>query len=159
MARNGKRKLKLKLSKADRINIDLILKEGGISGREMQRARILDLLDRDYSSNQISPILQCTPETARRCGWRYIHKGLERALYDAPRPGKERLLNENQAVAIIAMVCAQPPEGRDRWTLELIVEEAKKRKIVKTIGRETVRLFLHGQYLKPWREKNVVHTG
>jgi hypothetical protein len=40
--------------------------------------------------------------------------------------------------------------------LELIVEQAIKRKIVPQLGRETVRVLLESHELKPWREKNVV---
>jgi hypothetical protein len=43
--------------------------------------------------------------------------------------------------------------------VRLITEESTKRKLVKRIGRETIRLLLESHDLKPWREKNVVHRG
>jgi putative transposase len=66
--------------------------------------------------------------------------------------------HQNRLKEIVAFVCTGPPSGRARWTIELIVEEAIKRKIVKTVGREIIRVLLHSHDLKPWREKNVVHT-
>lgn len=117
---------------------------------------MLDLLDRGYSSNQIAPILNVTPETARRTGWKYVQSGLETAINEPSRPGKERALSEKQASSIIAMVCGAPPDGSARWTIELIAEESIKRKLVRTVGRETIRILLHSHDLKPWREKNVV---
>jgi hypothetical protein len=54
------------------------------------------------------------------------------------------------------MVCSQAPQGRARWTVRLIVEEAVKRKLVPKVGRETIRVLLQSHELKPWREKNVV---
>lgn len=156
---NYNRKLHLDLKKKDREFIDGLLKRGIVSVRIIRRAQILDLLDRGYSSNQIAPILNVTPETARRTGWKYVEHGLERAIQEPSRPGAERVLNEKQSNQIIAMVCGAPPEGRARWSLELIAAEAKRRGIVKTVGRETIRLLLHSHDLKPWREKNVVHTG
>jgi hypothetical protein len=54
------------------------------------------------------------------------------------------------------MVCSKAPEGRARWTVRLIVEEAIKRKLVPDVGRETIRILLQSHELKPWREKNVV---
>jgi hypothetical protein len=54
------------------------------------------------------------------------------------------------------MVCGQPPEGRARWTVRLIAQEAVKRKLVPRVGRETIRVLLESHELKPWREKNVV---
>jgi hypothetical protein len=81
---------------------------------------------------------------------------LERALYDKARPGKKPLLDTPTRQRIIAMVCGQPPAGRARWSVRLVVAEALRRKIVPRLGRETVRLLLESHDLKPWREKNVV---
>ncbi len=54
------------------------------------------------------------------------------------------------------MVCSDPPEGRARWTVRLVAEEAVKRRLVPRVGRETIRILLLNHDLKPWREKNVV---
>jgi hypothetical protein len=54
-------------------------------------------------------------------------------------------------------VCGPPPQGRARWTVRLIAEEAVKRKLTPAVGRETIRILLEGHDLKPWREKNVVY--
>ena len=51
------------------------------------------------------------------------------------------------------MVCSNPPEGRARWTVRLVAEEAVKRKLVPGVGRETIRILLLSHDLKPWREK------
>jgi hypothetical protein len=66
-------------------------------------------------------------------------------------------LDLRQSQRIIAMVCGPPPEGRARWTVRLIAEEAVKRKLTPAVGRETIRILLESHDLKPWREKNVVH--
>lgn len=57
------------------------------------------------------------------------------------------------------MVCSEPPEGRARWTVRLVVQEAIKRKLVPRVGRETIRILLLDHDLKPRREKNVVRGG
>src|SRR5271165_4273881 len=66
------------------------------------------------------------------------------------------VLDDGQKQRIIAMVCSDPPEGRARWTVRLVVEEALKRRLVPRVGRETIRILLLHHDLKPWREKNVV---
>ncbi len=63
------------------------------------------------------------------------------------------------ASGIVAMVCSDPPEGRGRWTVRLIAEEAVKRKLVPRVGREAIRVLLQHHDLQPWREKNVVRRG
>ena len=82
--------------------------------------------------------------------------GLERALYEKQRPGAAEVLEDSQKQRIIAMVCSDPPEGRARWTVRLVAEEAVKRRLVPRVGRETIRILLLHHDLKPWREKNVV---
>ena len=84
---------------------------------------------------------------------------MQRALWDAPRPGKVPALNDKQKQQVVAMVCGPAPEGLDRWTIRLLAEEAVHRKIVPKVGRETIRIVLKDHALKPWREKNVVRCG
>jgi hypothetical protein len=90
---------------------------------------------------------------------RYEEEGLESALYEKARPGKQRALDVGQSQRIIAMVCGPPPQGRARWSVRLIATEAVKRKLAPQVGRETIRILLQSHELKPWREKNVVHRG
>jgi putative transposase len=86
-------------------------------------------------------------------------KGWNRRCGRKPRPGKQPALDARQSQRIIAMVCGPPPEGRARWTVRLIAEEAVKRKLTPAVGRETIRILLESHDLKPWREKNVVYRG
>ena len=57
------------------------------------------------------------------------------------------------------MVCSRAPEGRARWSVRLIAEEAVKRKLAPKVGRETIRILLQSHDLKPWREKKLVRRG
>ena len=52
------------------------------------------------------------------------------------------MLDDSQKQRIIEMVCSDPPQGRARWTVRLVVEEAVKRRLVPRIGRETIRVVL-----------------
>ena len=87
---------------------------------------------------------------------RLLEVGLEDAVYGYVAPGKPRLLSESEEAKIVALACSDPPEGRSRWTTELLAIEAVERGYVARVGRETVRLVLKNHGLKPWREKNVV---
>lgn len=95
-------------------------------------------------------------KTVRAIARRYEEQGLESALHEKPRSGKPRALDAGQSQRIVAMVCGSAPEGRARWSVRLIAEEAVKRKLVQRVGRETIRILLQTHELKPWREKNVV---
>ena len=95
-------------------------------------------------------------KTVRAIARRFEAEGLESALHEKPRPGKERTLNTAHSQRIVAMVCGSPPEGRARWSVRLIAEEAARRKLAPAVSRETIRILLQSHDLKPWREKNVV---
>ena len=96
------------------------------------------------------------PAGHAQIGHRYQKGGLESALYEKQRPGAAAVLDDSQKQRIIAMVCSDPPEGRARWTVRLVAQEAVKRRLVPRVGRETIRILFLDHDLKPWREKNVV---
>ena len=112
-------------------------------------------LAKGVSAPRISGTIPVTPQAIRKIGHRYQEGGLERALYEKERPGAAALLEDNQKQRIIAMVCSDPPEGRARWTVQLVAQEAVKRRLVPRVGRETIRILLLHHDLKPWREKSV----
>ena len=133
------------------------LLSGGVQQvRVVLRAVALLQLAKGVSAPQIANVVPLTPQAIRKVGHRYQQGGLERALYEKQRPGAAEVLDDSQKQRIIAMVCSDPPEGRARWTVRLVAEEAVKRQLVPRVGRETIRILLLHHDLKPWREKNVV---
>jgi len=123
------------------------------------RAVALFQLAKGVSAPRIASIVPLTAQAIRNVGHRYQSGGLERALYEKQRPGAAEVLDDSQKQRLIAMVCSSPPQGRARWTVRLVAEEAVKRKLVPRVGRETIRILLLSHDLKPWREKNVGSRG
>jgi putative transposase len=153
------RRLAVKLKKADQRRITELLRRGTPPVRVVRRAQALRLLGMGQTPSQVGPSIGLNAKTVREIGWRYGEQGLERALFERPRPGAAPRFSAAQRQQIIAMVCTPAPAGRERWTVRLIAEEAVKRKLVPRIGRESVRVLLENHELKPWREKNVVRSG
>src|SRR5260370_39791469 len=149
----------VRLSKKDRQQIAGMLQRGRDSARVLRRASILRQLDRGQTAAQVANNVGVAPKTARAAARRYEEEGLAPALYEKPRPGKQRALDAGQSQRIIAMVCGPAPQGRARWSVRLIAEEAVKRKLAPHVGRETIRILLQNHELKPWREKKLVHRG
>lgn len=150
------RRLSVRLTKGDREMLDDVLKGGIQAVRVVLRALALWHLHEGRTVSETAACVRLTPKAVREIGRRYENSGLEQALYDKQRPGAASLLEASQRQRIIAMVCSDPPEGRARWTVRLVAEEAVKRKLVPRVGRETIRILLLHHDLKPWREKNVV---
>ena len=150
------RRLRVRLSKGDREKLNAILSGGVQAVRTVLRALALCRLNEGRSASQVAAEVRLTSKAVREIGRRYEDGGLESALYERPRPGAAAVLDASQKQRIIAMVCSEPPEGRARWTVRLVAEEAVKRRLVAQVGRETIRLLLLHHDLKPRREKNVV---
>ena len=151
--------LRVKVSAKDQAVLKKMLAGGVEQVRVAMRAVALQRLGEGIGAPQIAAVLPLSRQSVRNIARRYEQGGLERALYDRQRPGAASLLNAQQRQRIIAMVCSDPPQGRARWTVRLVVEEAVKRRLVPRAGRETIRVLLESHDLKPWREKNVVRGG
>jgi transposase len=138
----GRPPLKIDVAKKDHQELRKLLKGGVQQVRVVLRALALLQLAEDASAPQIAKVIPLTPQAIRRLGHRYEQAGLDGALYEKQRPGAGEVLDTNQKQRIIAMVCSDPPEGRARWTVRLVAEEAVKRKLVPRVGRETIRILL-----------------
>lgn len=149
----------IRVKHKDRAYIDDLLRGGVQQVRVVLRALALRRLADGTTAPQVARTIPLTAKAIRQLAHRYNRNGLEAALYEKQRPGAKQVLDASQKQRIIAMVCSEPPQGRARWTVRLIVEEAVKRKLVPHIGRETIRVLLESHDLKPWREKNVVCGG
>ncbi len=73
---------------------------------------------------------------------RFVEEGLEAALRDRPRPGAQRQLDGKQEALLIALACSVPPDGRTRWTMQLLANKLVELRVVEAISDETVRRTL-----------------
>jgi putative transposase len=152
----ARRPVPIKVKPKDLNRIAELLRGGIQQVRVVLRALVLRQLADGFAAPKVGRTLPLTPKAIRQIAHRYNSSGLDAALYDKRRPGTQEVLDASQKQRIIAMVCGSPPEGRARWTVRLIAEQAVKRKLVPKVGRETIRVLLQSHELKPWREKNVV---
>jgi transposase len=154
----SRRPIDFHLSREDQKAIREILGAGIQQVRVVLRAIALEQLTAGQTAPAVARMVHLSPQAVRRIAHRYQQGGLDQALYERGGRGSKQLLDASQKQRVIAMVCSDPPAGQARWTLRLIAEEAVKRKLVPRVGRETIRVLLSSHDLKPWREKNVVHS-
>lgn len=112
------------------------------SKREYDRANILLLLHKGKKDSDIVDFLEVERTTVWRTRQRYLHEGIEKSLQEKERSGQPVKYGSREEAEIIALACSSPPEGRARWTLELLTEKASLNKGLESINRETVRLLL-----------------
>ena len=146
----------VKLTPGEREELRSLLRKGILPVRTVKRALVLLRLDQGISTPQAAAMFELSDEGVRKVALRYRAGGLQTALWEGERPGKPVVLNESQPQKVVALACGPPPPGQARWTVRVLAEEAKKRKIVTGIGREAIRIALQHHDIKPWREKNVV---
>ena len=151
--------LPFRLRAQDARALETLLRGGVQQVRVTLRAVALVQLDRGVSAPQVAAMVRLTPPGVRKIAQRYRRGGLDRALFEGPRPGAAEVLAPADKQRIIAMVCSDPPPGAARWTVRLVAEQAVKRKVVPRVGRETIRMLLQSHDLKPWREKKMVRGG
>jgi transposase len=144
------------LTEGERSDLLGLLKSGVLPVRTVIRALVLLRLDEGVSTPQAGAMFELSDEGVRKIALRYREGGLDAAVYEGARPGKQPALDKTQQQKVVALACGPPPPGQARWTVRVLAAEAKKRKIVTGIGREAIRIALQHHDLKPWREKNVV---
>src|SRR5881394_3819798 len=114
------RQTKVVLKPEDREKLEVLRSKGLHHAREVNRAHILLALDRKIPEATIQSILGVGRTAVWRTRSAYREKGLEYALYDAPRPGAPRDYPTDQEARVVALACSQPPEGAKRWTVRLL---------------------------------------
>jgi hypothetical protein len=141
----------MKLTAFDKEEILRVIKRAK-DARIIYRANALNLRAKGFTLIEVADILEISPRTVSNIEDCYSEFGLERALHDDPRPGAPQGFDDRTKSQIVALVCADPPEGFDRWTLRLIQERVVKMGIAKSISHETVRVILEEHDLKPWQQ-------
>lgn len=143
---------RVELSQAERSKLTALLSGGKHSARMLKRAQILMAADAGASDEEIAISVGVGGSTVYRTKRRFLVANLEEALSEEPRPGAPRKLSGKEEALLVATACSNPPEGRARWTLELLADELVRLTEHDNISRETVRRRLTENDLKPWRK-------
>ena len=141
------------LSEAERSDLEALLRGGRRAVRTLKRAQILLAADAGMPDETIAQSLGVGGSTVYRTKRRFVEGNLDKALHEEPRPGAARKLSAQEEALLVATACSRPPEGRARWTIELLAGEIVRLTEHDGISRETVRRRLAENELKPWREK------
>ncbi len=137
------------LTPEERQHLRQLVSAGKRSARTLTRARILLQADQAeggpaWEDARIVEALGCGLRTVERVRQRFVEEGLDAALTHKPqeRPSRERRLDGAAEARLIALACSQPPEGRARWTLQLLADKLVELEVVESVSDETVRRVL-----------------
>jgi transposase len=131
-------KYHVQLSKEDRQELESLIHSGESSARTQTRARILLLTDENQkkkkSTKEIASALLCSMPTVTNIRKKFSAGGIENALYDKPRPGAVPKITGEIEAQLTMLACSAPPEGRARWTLQLLADKLVELKLVDSIS-------------------------
>lgn len=139
------------LAEAERAQLTVMLSGGKHPARKIKRAQILLAADAGVSDDDIACAVVVGDSTVYRTKRRFVEGNLETALSEEPRPGAARKLSGKETALLVATACSSPPEGRKRWTLDLLAGEMVRLTEHGAVSRETVRRRLAEDDFKPWR--------
>ena len=117
---------RVELSQAERDQLTALLGGGKHAARTLKRAQILLAADAGARDEDIAIGVAVGGSTIYRTKLRFVEGNLEAALSEEPRPGAARKLTGKEEALLVATACATPPEGRARWTLELLADAMVK---------------------------------
>ncbi len=116
----------------------MLIRSGESSARTQTRARILLLTDESQKqqkgAEEIASAVMCSLPTITNIRKKFVEGGLENALYDKPRPGAIPKITGEIEAQLTLLACSAPPEGRSRWTLQLLADKLVELKLVDSIS-------------------------
>ena len=135
-------KYKVKLAESERSLLSEVSHRGKPSVRTVKRALVLLKADEGLRDSAIAGMLWINAATVSRARRRFVDEGVETAINDRPRPGRERKLSGRQEAHLVAIACSSPPEGHVNWTPPLLADKVVELEFAGSISLETVRRIL-----------------
>jgi transposase len=106
--------------------------------------RVFDLLAANDGATDATIVetSHISHSTVGRIRKRFVEGGLEEALNERARPGARPKMDGKQEAFLMALACSKAPEGRERWTMQLLADKMVQLEVVDEISDETVRRAL-----------------
>jgi transposase len=137
------------LTDGERVQLRALVSKGTASARKIRRARTLLLAAEDRTDAEIAAGLQIGVATVERTRRRFVEDGLAAALVERERPGATPKLTPKQQAFVVALACTKPPEGRLRWTLQLLADRLVELEVIPAISDESIRRLLKKGHSSP----------
>ena|SRR5579884_1621237 len=142
------KRYRVQLADEERGYLEALLRVGKAAARTLTHARILLKADEgpagpNWTDEEIAAALEVNCSTVERVRQRCVEEGFEAAL--RPRPSRHvhpRKLDGAQEAQLVALACSPAPNGRDRWTLQLLADQLVDLQVVGSISYESVRRTL-----------------
>jgi transposase len=126
------------LTEEERSQLEALLHGGIHATRKLTSARILLKAAEGWEDRAIAVALAVGRATVECLRQRFVGEGLG-VLAERPGPGAPPKLDEKTAASLIAEACRDVPEGRKRWTWDLLAKRVVALGLAKSYSDESVR--------------------
>ena len=143
-----KKKYVVRLTAKERADLEAFVRRGKAPVYKIRHANVLLTIDASgpaWTDEAAAEAFGCHVNTPRNTRQRFVQKGLEAALSRKKQdaPSRKRSLDGAGEARLIALACSPPPDGRSRWTLNLLSDRLVALDIVDEISGQTVRRTLN----------------
>ena len=134
----------VELTTEERSQLDVLSRNPNISAQRRRQANILLAVDQGpvgpaMKDADVASAFRCWPRTVERLRRRCVEEGLESCLQHGNRGAPRAKTFDGEAEAhLIALACSKPPEGRNRWTFQLLSDRVVELGIVESCSAPTV---------------------
>lgn len=142
-------KYRVTLLPEERERLERLVCKGKAAARKLAHARILLLADEagdrtGATDEAIVVALGVGPRTVSRVRKKFVTEGLEPAINPRPQPPRPDKVKIDEAAEreLLTLASSDPPEGRCRWTMQLLAERLVVLRLVDSVSKETVRKAL-----------------
>jgi transposase len=134
----------VKLTAEERAELTALVTRGKAAAWKRQRAQALLLCDQGeqgpgWIDARIAEAVQRTSRSLENWRKQAVEEGPLSLLERKPHPLKPGKLDGEKQAVLIKLACSQPPEGRARWTMQLLADRLVELKVVDAISHQTVR--------------------
>lgn len=136
------KRYRIALTDEERSQLERLTRSGSAAARKIRRARTILLAADGCTDDSISAALGVSVPTVQRTRRRCVESGVATALVEQNRPGAVPKLDPKAQTTVIALACTTPPEGRSRWTMQLLADRAVELRLAPDISRESIRRLL-----------------
>ena len=132
----------VKLTDEEREGLYKLIQKGG-KGYRIKHAQILLKLDRipenaEWTYDQKKAAYNTSHSAIADLARRFVFDGIEAALGRKEQENRRRKVTGKVEAHICTIMCSDPPEGKSRWTLQMVADKLISLEVVDYITDSTV---------------------
>jgi len=152
------KKYRIHLKANEREQLEQLLQTRDAKNRQVKRAYALlaadENGDKKWTDEHIKQVYGLSIAGLERLRERFVMESMDIALFGKKREVfKEKLFTGEVEAKLIALRCSAPPEGYNRWTLQLLADQMVSLEYVEHMSHWSVGEILKKTKLNPGKSK------